>query len=156
MMIGRFHGSAHMTQDIDDKDFIRRLLTPAERRRIEEMGCVLDRSQDRTPERLFKNWQLLVEEVERGGYDWEIEEYMHSLWFRDDLEDVIDTIAPDRQQRIREAVTPWDLRFNAATEELAEPILGEPPERWWTYRVPRAPGTNFLESASGRQLRYEP
>lgn len=143
-----------MAAHSEDETFIRRLLTPAEQERVDAAGFVIDASQDRSPEQLFKNWRHLVEEVERPGYGWEPEEFMHSLWFRDDLEDVIGMIAPERQELIREAVRPWDLRFDAATDNLREPICGKPPQRWWTYRAPRDADPEFIESA-GKLLQYE-
>jgi hypothetical protein len=66
---------------------------------------------------------------------------------------VIGMIAPERQLAVRYAVQPWDLRFDAATDELIEPIVGTPPQPWWTYRAPRDPGSEFIASA-GERLRY--
>jgi hypothetical protein len=142
-----------MTKHSEDEAMIWSPLTPLERERIEQVGFRVEPGQDRTPEQLFRNWRHFVEEVDRGGYGWEVEEYIHSLWFREDLELVIGMIAPERQLAVRYAVQPWDLRFDAATDELIEPIVGTPPQPWWAYRAPRDPGSEFIASA-GERLRY--
>lgn len=143
-----------MSESGDAEDFIRCRLTPAERRRIEPVGRQWGPDVYHGPEYLLGRWRRLVEEVERPGYSWEMEDYWLELWYRDALEDVIGMVAPGRQEPIREVVRPIDLRFDAATVELAKPIVGDPPQRWWLYRIPRDPHPEFLEGSEWR-VHYE-
>jgi hypothetical protein len=90
-----------------------------------------------TPEAHFVHWQRLVEKVE-AGYDELGEEYVNELYIRDSLEDMVSMVSPSSQERLLEAIRPWDRRFESATRAIPRalrPWRWEP-RRWWWWWYP--------------------
>ena len=132
-----------------EETFLRDMLADADRDLVEDAFVYRSLFPRATPEKLFEIWKRLVEEVERGHDDFD--EYTLALYRRDGLEDLVVTIvSPTSEERLRDLITPWDRRFEAATRPSNRAIFPRrwKLSRWWWHRVPVISGEAF-----GRRLK---
>ncbi|HWB70869.1 MAG TPA: hypothetical protein VG452_01525, partial [Egibacteraceae bacterium] len=138
-----------------DERALRDLLEPADGRLIDDLYRYrhAGRGTLPSPEREYKTWRSLVEEVETGQFN-DLDEYLGVyLPRRDLLEEAVSLVSPPSQDRLLGVIRPWDRRFDAATRPVEQALLTRPPWqplRWWWYRVPKRCGPYMAEALRGR------
>lgn len=85
-----------------------------------------------------ETWLAFVVSIERG-YGSTVFEYSKGLEKRDRLQAIMLELPDSIADMLMPVLQPWDRRFQAATQEVAHPVLGyaNADRGLWWYRVPR-------------------
>ena len=93
-----------------------------------------------TIRQLFKKWEQLVSEVERG-YHMTVYDYTNDLSSRDIIERTMQDVSEDTRARIADIVGPLDERFKRCTETISDPLMSR--DGFWWRRVPLGLASEF-------------
>lgn len=102
---------------------------------------------------MLRGWESLVVAVERGYQD-SIYEFTNDLSIRDVFAELEQLAPPELATKLSRALTPLDLRFEAATKIAKRPLAPpSPTTSWWWSRVPKLQVGEL--AADLRDLDYE-